>query len=1571
MSPEYSQILDELESEWNRSGDVNLEEFLRPRIRDINSTDRASASLIALVTEAVQIDMERRANSGSLVAVWTLEDYLKSFPILASPGILESLKLFASRLPAKSERTFQESAKPGKSARANGDNDELGNGDQFGPYQVVREIGRGGMGTVYEALHVHLGKRVALKLISSTVLNDQAAKTRFRREMKAVGMVDHNNVVRAMDAGEVEGSLYLVTEYIAGIDLGKLIREKGPLQSSEALLIVRQAANALQAAHTAGIVHRDVKPSNLLLTETGDVKLLDLGLARVADDVTGETTTTGSIFGTPDYMAPEQWDDVRSVDYRADIYSLGCTLYFLLAGYAPFSGDQYRSPSSKMKAHIDAAIPALPERCEDPEGLVFALVSKMMAKKADHRYATASQIVQVIDNIAVPKAGNSEPELPKIITREGQYSGDTRKKVAVSKSIPVTPESSRPRDSHRTGWWIFAGIVGLVVCGGGMFWWLNSGNSQVPEQSVAVNSNPELVPNANNPSVGDSSKSLGPSTVPGTDHNVDRPNVANPVTFTGNAHRRFAETALRLGRPVNVRFNVDGHGAVLKQPADLPDGNLMVMGNWDCFADSPAWTDEHFRQLSGIHYFGNMVLRGTQVTDAGVAVLKDQDITVDYLTMSQRHLKAINSTLGVRSLAVIPPESGRMEPWPEFFGNQPQLEHLTIRVEDDVTLELIARNQQLTSLELEFTRDGNCTPAGLHQLSKLPLLHTLRFHGLNAIDDLIRAAKDLTQVKTMSFPAVCDIALVKQLQSDRPDLVVIHPELKANESDVNTVRSLLKMGAKVYCYPAWNDVADPVSFDLDGIEWNGSRFDDLETAMLPVRGLKGFSSTSLDAIDMDALAVTLGRQKQLHVISLHGTVSRFSGETIQNLSQLPSLTDLTLNVSGTMSVTAPDLELLAGCRALKLLQLGPVQFDDACLRAISRCTYLMSFTATLTSSATPAGIAELQKLKWLRVLTLGLHTGQLKGEMLQELGRIPSLRQLNLITATPLDQADLAALQKALPRCVILHSQGISFPEDATDNQGKSRSPDANPLPTTGVANPATMTSPQMEPPAIVANAHRRLAETALRFGRPVVVQFDGSGAGEILNVAEDLPDHDFVLPGNWNFFANCPDWKDEHIDLLRGVHLWGDLNLAGTEISPFGMSKLASLDLEVFVLTITRKQLIGLGGNLNATTLSVVTTPDEQASPWPEFLGRQPQLRVFGAGFVNDHLLNLLVQNKRLYALHFMVSDVDPITPGGLKRLAELPCLSQLSLNGKSNADELLSAVEDLRDVKRLNIEYFQCTPEAVKALSASRPDMTIHSPHMDWNEGEYASVKALIQKGAAVHTVPPQINESEKVPFVVDGISCPGTVLGELDSLTAPIRGITGFDCRDMNLADLDQLTEVLSKKESLHQIILTGSVSKFTGATFENLSKLRSLVYLSVGLSGETESLNDEHLLRLRECQALSHLNLHAAPGIDDRGLRALSECSSINVLSIRLHSEASAEGLANLQKLPDLCHLHLSGGNFDNAKLLTLAQIPTLRILNVAECVGEGLTIDGIQKVHEALPKCVIFHGNQILFPDDAK
>ncbi len=274
----------------------------------------------------------------------------------------------------------------------------------LGPYHIMERLGEGGMGQVFKARHEQLQRIVALKVIRKDRLTSASVLDRFQREARAAAQLTHPNIVTTYDAGQAGETHYLAMEYVEGIDLARLVKEKGPLPVAQACDFVRQAASGLAHAHEKGVVHRDIKPANLLLGKAhglqsvGVVKILDMGLARLgaqeADPSAASLTQVGTFIGTPDFMAPEQAKNSRNVDARADLYSLGCTLYFLLTGQPPFDGD---TAVEKLLHHQLESIPS-PRRLR-PEVPVplEAVLNKLMAKRPDDRFQTASAVAEALE----------------------------------------------------------------------------------------------------------------------------------------------------------------------------------------------------------------------------------------------------------------------------------------------------------------------------------------------------------------------------------------------------------------------------------------------------------------------------------------------------------------------------------------------------------------------------------------------------------------------------------------------------------------------------------------------------------------------------------------------------------------------------------------------------------------------------------------------------------------------------------------------------------------------------------------------------------------------------------------------------------------------------------------------------------------------------------------------------------------------------------------------------------------------------------------------------------------------
>lgn len=272
---------------------------------------------------------------------------------------------------------------------------------RMGNYEILDRLGAGGMGTVFKARHRRMKRVVALKVLSRQAAASEKFVGRFQREVETIARLSHPNIVMAFDADEGEAGPFLVMEFVNGQDLTSEVEKAGPLSAADAVDRILQAARGLEYAHAQGIVHRDIKPSNLLRDAEGVVKVADLGLARLNAPGGGPGGTTsltqaGTVFGTVDYMSPEQAVDSGGVDQRADVYSLGCTLHFLLTGRPPY---QAGSLMAVMLKHRDAPAPNLCDARPDIPPELDAVFRRMVAKRPDDRYSTMAEVVRALEPV--------------------------------------------------------------------------------------------------------------------------------------------------------------------------------------------------------------------------------------------------------------------------------------------------------------------------------------------------------------------------------------------------------------------------------------------------------------------------------------------------------------------------------------------------------------------------------------------------------------------------------------------------------------------------------------------------------------------------------------------------------------------------------------------------------------------------------------------------------------------------------------------------------------------------------------------------------------------------------------------------------------------------------------------------------------------------------------------------------------------------------------------------------------------------------------------------------------------
>ena len=317
----------------------------------------------------------------------------------------------------------------------------------LGPYRIVDALGQGGMGQVFRAEHAIMGRTVAVKVLPKSKSTPEAIAY-FTREIRAQAALDHENLVRALDAGHDGNVYFLVCEYVPGADLRRYLRDRGPLGMAEAATIITQAAKGLEHAHQNGLIHRDVKPANLLVTPEGHTKVSDLGLVGSLSDA-DKDPRAGKVVGTADYLAPEQLRSPRSVTPASDIYSLGCTLYYAVTGKVPYPGGNVRE---KIRRHCEDT-PLHPRLLNPSLSEAFVeVIAAMMEKDPANRISSAAEVVERLK----PWAGEtvSSPRDPDVVRRlrEGDFELDSGGGELVDTSISfqfdlATPPQGQPRNA--------------------------------------------------------------------------------------------------------------------------------------------------------------------------------------------------------------------------------------------------------------------------------------------------------------------------------------------------------------------------------------------------------------------------------------------------------------------------------------------------------------------------------------------------------------------------------------------------------------------------------------------------------------------------------------------------------------------------------------------------------------------------------------------------------------------------------------------------------------------------------------------------------------------------------------------------------------------------------------------------------------------------------------------------------------------------------------------------------------------------------------------------------------------
>jgi serine/threonine protein kinase len=344
--------------------------------------------------------------------------------------------------------------------------------EKLDKYKIIEEVGRGGFAAVYKAVDTTLDRTVALKVLAPHLLWDPTFVQRFQREAKVAANLDHPNIVTIHEVSQVEGVYFIAMQFLEGQTVSQILEAEGPLPISRVQAIIEQIASALNYAHARGFVHRDVKPSNIIVADDGRATLTDFGLVKAGEGT--KLSTTGVVFGTPEYMSPEQAEG-KKLDARSDVYSLGVVLFEMLAGRAPFLAD---TTPAVMYKHVHEP-PPLDELPSDlPQGAV-AMVEKALAKDPADRYQSAGQMVEALRKAAaeapVPAEIAPPPPTAVIVEEKTVEAAPPRPEPEVAPPLLVEPVAVLEKEAvpfwqkvPLWGWGVIGGLILLAVVGGAL-----------------------------------------------------------------------------------------------------------------------------------------------------------------------------------------------------------------------------------------------------------------------------------------------------------------------------------------------------------------------------------------------------------------------------------------------------------------------------------------------------------------------------------------------------------------------------------------------------------------------------------------------------------------------------------------------------------------------------------------------------------------------------------------------------------------------------------------------------------------------------------------------------------------------------------------------------------------------------------------------------------------------------------------------------------------------------------------------------------------------------------------------
>jgi len=1219
----------------------------------------------------------------------------------------------------------------------------------LGNYIVLEKIGAGGMGVVYKARQRRMKRDVALKVLPEALTQSESALARFHREVEAAAKLQDNNIAVAFDADEADGVHFLAMEFVDGPNLSQYVKQHGPLPLPHALALCLQAARGLKHAHDQGVVHRDIKPGNLMVDQQGTLKILDMGLAHLAVDTDGsqdveELTQSGRVMGTVDYMAPEQAVDAKRADNRADIYSLGCTLYYLISG-KPLSPEG--SLTQKLLWHQTEEIPPLSSFSEDVNETLDAVALKMLGKKPDDRQESMAEVIlqlesilgdMSVDTATLPKLAGPLAEV-NITPSIASYTAYDRQTM-----VDRTLSGSEPAKTSR-GPMVFVAVVVVGLLAGAAF--MFGGGDDPPEgggtplAGTPADGTP-AVPGAPVGGGVDGEDVEEPADEPfrkriawifahdGSVQVVVPDGLAAEVVKKGDElpEGDFVVNRVQLQRTalgeteLSQLAEIRGLEELSLRETKLPAGALAPLGAlsklWSLDLSRTDIDDLVAEPISKLRELRDLTLSGTKITDATLEHLKglrnlekiylsdtqigDEGLKSLYALTKLRHL-SLNGTKitakGYRDLTAALPQL-------EIDWEGDDIDRIVARkildkgniVDKGAAVTVVDLNHNKESVirrrvDLPGTRfriqsvdlSGNSaiTDAELRLLAELRHIEAVKIDGTSVSEQGLAHLKAISTLKKIDLGAMqVDETTVAAIQRALPDC-----EIKQSLTNQrNTASWVLASGGRV-------DVITP-----DGVVLSDLRDPkDLPQGPFTIRGVRLIDQSSV------------------------------SDDDLVNFRGLAKLERLLLARTG---IGDDGLEHLAGCTGLRDLDLSDTKITDS--GAIK--------------------LARMRSLKQLHVAGTGI-----TAEGLRNLMQLPELTHLSL-ARTSIADADLVHL-KGMPRLTWLSLSGTPSTDVALEPLRALPRLQELFLSKTGITDAgieelqASLTNTRVV--ADKADPQRLAARWVLQQRGTVGIEVDG----EVVSLEQlsalprdtclvrsvDLSSLAILRASELTKLRFCGGLVDLNLtdtpisdrELKTVARLTGlqRLSLNGTRITDKGLANLKPLAaLELLDLSRTRvsgkgfDSLVGLN-SLRELRLNDCRLSDRTIAPLGqldslETLAMRNASQVSDRGLArlepltqlvrlelggtktSDELAEQLATYENLQVLDLSRTDV---TDQSAEHLVKLVKLRELRLDGTEITDTMLADFGDLAVLRKLDVSKTRVTKEAADRLKEGNPKLRV----------------------------------------------------------------------------------------------------------------------------------------------------------------------------------------------------------------------------------------------------------------------